>query len=583
VADSASLSPHPETSLRSARWFEGDDEVALQNRAALRALDLAVTPGRPVVGISNTVSDLNPCNSSLAGQIEAVRQGVLAAGATPVVFPTISLGEDLMKPSAMLYRNLLSIEIEEMVRAYPIDALVLTANCDKTIPGALMGAISSNIPTVMVLGGARPAVIYRGARLASGTDLWKAFDDRRSGRLSDAEWKQFESCYACGLGACNVMGTATTMAVVAETLGFTISGASTIPAGDPRGISAAHQAGTVAALRALDPIRPRELVTSSALVNALKVVAAIGGSTNALVHLAALAGRAGLLLPIETIRDALDGIPVTADVQPIGALLAQDFDAAGGAPTVFRALGSRLDGHARTVEGRTLSEIAAGAAPCGQVIRSADDVNSASQSLTVVTGTLAPDGAVIKTAAASPSLLKHRGLAVVFRNYEHMRSRIDDPDLAVTADSVLVLQNGGPVGGPGMPEWGMIPIPAKLAREGITDMVRVSDARMSGTSFGTVFLHVAPESAVGGPLVLVHDGDPIVVDVMSGRIDLVVDESELARRRSEWKPPTSSFVRGWVALYQRHVTQAPTGCDLDFLQAFAPGTANFVEPIVGRS
>ncbi|MCH6472546.1 dihydroxy-acid dehydratase [Sinomonas terrae] len=570
--------------LRSARWLDAPEEVGLQNRAALRAVGLDPKPGRPVIGISNTVSDLNPCNSSLSGQIEAARAGVVAAGGIPVVFPSISLGEDLMKPTAMLYRNLLSIEIEEMVRAYPIDALILTANCDKTIPGAIMGAVSANVPTVLILGGARPPAEFNGERLGSGTDLWKALDERRAGRMSEENWQAFENCYSCGLGACNVMGTATTMAITAETLGFTISGASTVPAGDPRGLSFAAEAGRTAVERAHHPIRPRELVTEASLANALSVVSACGGSTNAVIHLAAVAGRAGISLTPIALQEAFKKAPVVTDIQPIGKGLAQDFDAAGGVPTLLRSLSTLLDGSTPNVQGRTLAEVIEVAETPARVIRELEDVpDDVPGGLAVLSGSLAPDGALIKVAAASEGLLVHHGPAVVFADYDDMRRRIDDPHLDVSPESVLVLQGGGPVGGPGMPEWAMIPIPGKLARMGVKDMVRVSDARMSGTSFGTVVLHVAPESAVGGPLSLVRDGDVIALDVPNGRIDLEVDPEELARRRTEWTPSPSPHVRGWVALYRNHVTQAPQGCDLDFLQALGPGTDAFIEPVVGRS
>lgn len=568
--------------LRSARWLSGDDEVALENRAALRTLGIAVRPGSPIVGISNTVSDLNPCNSSMAGLIAAARQSVLDAGGTPVVFPTISLGEDLMKPTAMLYRNLLSIEIEEMVRAHPLDALILTGSCDKTIPGALMGAVSANVPTVMIIGGARDNGTFRGRQLAAGTDLWRASEEHRAGRMTDDEWGEFEACYSCSLGSCNVMGTALTMALVSEVLGFTVSGASTIPAADAaEGERAARRAGELAVARALDPVRPRELVTRASLANALTVVAGSGGSTNALVHLAAIAGRAGIRLDPADLRTAMAGVRPLVDVQPIGTGFARDLHRAGGAPVLFRALRDRLTLSTRNVEGSTLGDVVARAGEPGGAVRAAESAVSTADALTVLSGTLAPDGAVIKSAAAE--LLVHRGPAVVFADYDDLRRRIDDPALAVTRDSVLVLQNAGPIGGPGMPEWGMIPIPAKLAREGVTDLVRVSDARMSGTSFGTVVLHVAPESAVGGPLALVEDGDLISLDVPNGRLDLDVPESVLAARRAAWVPPRSRHVRGWLALYQSHVTQAPQGCDFDFMQAFAEGSEVFVEPTIGRS
>lgn len=565
--------------LRSARWFAGDDEAALQHRAALRSLDIEVVPGRPVIGISDTVSDLNPCNSSMAGQIEAAKAAVLEAGGTPVVFPSISLGEDLMKPTAMLYRNLLAIEIEEMVRAYPIDALIVTGSCDKTVPGALMGAISADVPTVMIIGGPKPTGVFRGERIGAGTGLWQMFDRHRSGELSDADWREFERCYACGLGSCNVMGTALTMAIVAETLGFALPGTAAVPAADPRSLAAAADAGRTAVRLALDPVRPRELVTPGSLAAAARAVAGAGGSTNAVIHLAAMAGRAGIRFGPDELAAAVADVRVVADIQPIGRGMAEDFDAAGGVPALLPRVGV---GALPSVDIERRATVAAVAPAPGAVIGAPVGARFEGPAISVVRGSLAPDGAVIKTAAASPELLVHRGPALVFDGYEDLRARIDDPALPVTADTVLVLRGGGPVGGPGMPEWGMVPIPAKLLSQGVTDMVRVSDARMSGTSFGTVVLHVAPESAVGGPLALLRDGDQVVLDVPAGRLDLDVDEAEIARRRAAWAPPAAQL-RGWVSLYQRHVTQAPEGCDLDFLQAFAPGTERFVEPTVGRS
>jgi dihydroxy-acid dehydratase len=574
--------------LRSQRWLAGDDEVALASRVALASAGVTEPPGgaaRPVIGIANSASQLNPCNLPLRPLAAAVADGVRAAGGAPAEFPVISLGEDLMKPSAMLYRNLLAIEIEEMVRANPLDGLVLLANCDKSVPGALMGAISANIPTVLVTGGARPRAMFRGRALGSGTDLWRMWDQRRAGRVDDAAWHDLEAALGRGCGACNTMGTASTMAVLSEALGFMVPGSASIPAGDPRGAAAARRAGQLAVAAVLDGglPRPQDLVTPAALANAVRVLHAIGGSTNAVIHLAAIAGRAGVPFELDDIARLGADVPVLADVEPSGAGLMQDFDAAGGVPALLRELGGLLDPGARTVSGASVGEIAAAAPAPSGAIRSAARPLRRGGAFGVVRGSLAPDGAVIKTSAATPALLRHRGRAVVFRGYADMISRVDDPDLDVTADSVLVLAGCGPVGAVGMPEWGMIPIPARLVAAGVTDMVRVTDARMSGTSFGTVLLHVAPEAAVGGPLGLVRDGDVIAVDVAAGALELEVAPAELARRAAARPAPARRHLRGWPALYAEHVLQAPQGCDLDFLTAPTAEHRQFVEPVVGRS
>jgi dihydroxy-acid dehydratase len=571
--------------LRSDAWLRGDDEVAMAHRVAFRSAGLQVSSGggRPVIGIANSASELNPCNLPLRALAGAVRAGVAEAGGVPAEFGTISLGEDLMKPTAMLYRNLLAIEIEEMIRSYPLDGIVILANCDKTVPGAIMGAASADIPTVVVTGGAREAAVFRGERIGTGTALWRLWDERRTGRLGDEGWRELETCLACGTGACNTMGTASTVALLAEALGLMVPGSSTIPAGDPRGLAAAVEAGrcTVAAVHA--GLRPSAVLSPAAFANAVRVLHAIGGSTNAVIHLAAIAGRVGVPLPLDDLARLGAGVPVLADIQPSGSGLMQDFDAAGGLPALLRELSGLLDGGAGTVAGLTIGQIAAAAPAATGVIRSLGEPLTAGGALAVVRGSLAPDGAIIKTSAATLGLLRHRGPAVVFHGYEDMRRRVDDPALPVTADSVLVLAGCGPVGGPGMPEWGMIPIPAKLAADGVTDMVRVTDARMSGTSFGTVFLHAAPEAAIGGPLGLVADGDMISVDADAGSISLEVPDGELARRRAAWSPPPSGHLRGWPALYRDHVLQAPDGCDLDFLRAPTPAHRRFVEPVVGRS
>jgi dihydroxy-acid dehydratase len=571
--------------LRSRAWFDGDDEVAMAHRVAFACAGIEVPrgDGEPVIGIADSASDLNPCNIGLRELVDAVKDGVRDAGGVPVRFPTISLGEDLMKPSAMLYRNLLSMEIEETVRAYPLDGLVLLANCDKTVPGAVMGAASADVPTVLVTGGARPPAMFRGRRIGSGTDLWRLWDERRTGRLDDEGWAELERCLACGPGACNTMGTASTMAILSEAMGLMISGSSTIPTGDPRAVIAAREAGRCAVEAVRAERRPSTILTPAAFANAVRVLHAIGGSTNAVVHLAAIAGRLGVPFPLDDVRRLGAEIPVLADVEPSGAGLIQDFDAGGGVPALLRELGDLLERGAPTVSGSSIGDVQAGAPKVSGAIRDAEHALRSGGAFGVVHGSLAPDGAVIKTSAATSSLLRHRGPAVVFHGYEEMRRRVADPNLDVSAESVLVLAGCGPVGVPGMPEWGMIPVPAKLAAAGVSDMVRVTDARMSGTSFGTVFLHAAPEAAVGGPLALVRDGDPIVVDVEDGRLDVDIPAEEIERRRAAWLPPVSPHVRGWPALYQDHVLQAPLGCDLDFLAAPAGVERRFVEPVIGRS
>jgi dihydroxy-acid dehydratase len=570
--------------LRSDAWFTGDDEVAMQHRVAFATagLDVSRQGGRPVIGIANSASELNPCNLPLRELAGAVRRGVLEAGGIPAEFGSISLGEDLMKPTSMLYRNLLAIEIEEMIRANPLDGIVILANCDKTVPGAIMGAASADVPTVVVTGGARPPAVFRGERIGTATALWRLWDERRTGRLGDDGWRALEACLNCGTGACNTMGTASTMALLTEALGLMIPGSSTIPAGDPRAPAAAAEAGRRAVAAVTGGLVPSALLSPAAFGNAIRVLHAVGGSTNAVIHLAAIAGRVGVDLPLDELARLGADMPVLADIQPSGGGLMQDFDAGGGLPALLRELAGLLDGAAGTIAGLTIGEIAAAApAPTG-AIRPLDRPLGTGGAFAVVRGSLAPDGAIIKSSAATPGLLRHRGPAVVFHDYEDMRRRVEDPALPVTAGSVLVLRGCGPVGA-GMPEWGMIPIPAKLAAAGVTDMVRVTDARMSGTSYGTVFLHAAPEAAVGGPLALVADGDMISVDAAAGSISLEVPEGELARRRAAWAPPASPHLRGWPALYRDHVLQAPQGCDLDFLRAPTAAHRRFVEPVVGRS
>ena len=571
--------------LRSDRWVSGDDEVAMEHRVALRSAGVAVDRqgGRPVIGIANSASELNPCNLPLRDLVGAVRDGIVAGGGLAVEFPVMSLGEDLMKPTAMLYRNLLAIEIEETLRSYPLDGVVLLANCDKTVPGALMGAASTRLPALVVTGGARPSCQFRGGRLGSGTALWRWWDERRAGDLDDAGWQELEACLAEGRGACNTMGTASTMAILSEILGLAVPGTSTIPSGDGRALAGARRAGERVAELVRGGESPFSHCGAGSFRNALRVLNAIGGSTNAVLHLAALAGRLGVPFDVDDVDRLGRSVPLLADVEPSGSGLVQDLDAAGGVPALVGVLGGMLEPEPLLADGRTTGEHAAAAPlPSSGAIRPVDRPVLEGGAFRVVRGTLAPDGALLKRASASPELLRHRGRAVVFNSYEEMRARVDDPGLEVDASSVLVLAGCGPVGAPGMPEWGMIPIPRKLLEEGVRDMVRVSDARMSGTSYGTVYLHVAPEAAVGGPLGLVRDGDLVEVDADAGRLDLLVDAEELARRASAWRRPAPASRRGWLALYQAHVTQAPKGCDFDVLEP-VEGEPALVEPVVGRS
>jgi dihydroxy-acid dehydratase len=569
--------------LRSDRWVRGDDEVALDSRVALKMGGAAVTTagGRAIIGLANSSSDLNPCNQPLADYIAPLREGIEKAGGIAVEFPVISLGEDLMKPSSMLYRNLLAMEVEESVRSQPIDGIVILAACDKSIPGALMGAFSTNVPCLLVVSGPRPAATFKGRRIGTGTDLWRLWDERRRGELSDEAWADLEEALTLGKGTCNTMGTASSMGAIGETLGLAWPGSTSIPAGDPRHLDIARQVGEriVALVQSGDTISSQ--VTQESVNNALTVLGALGGSTNAVIHLTAMARRLGLTLDLDAVDRVGRGVPVIVDVEPSGAALMEDLDDVGGVPTVFGALGELLHGESVLADGRTMADVQAHAlAPKGAVRDRSDPVDAAG-AFRVVRGNLAPDGALIKRSAATASLLRHSGPAFVMRSADEVTQRTG-ADSKAPADAVLVLSGAGPVGGPGMPEWGMIPIPTPLLDQGVTDMVRVTDARMSGTSYGTVFLHVSPEGAVGGPIGLVRDGDIITVDADAGTIDVSISNDEMAARRSD-RDQIPAVKRGYVELYRRHVTQAPAGCDFDFL-ALEPGQRPFLEePVVGRS
>jgi dihydroxy-acid dehydratase len=559
--------------LRSARWFGGRDLNGFLHRAWLKAEGLPddAFRDRPVIGVANSWSEATNCNSHLRAVAEHVKRGVWRAGGFPLEFPVISLSEPLMKPTTMLFRNLMSMDVEECIRSLPFDGVVLLSGCDKTTPAMLMGAASADVPALLVTGGPMLRGMYGTEEVGSGTDLWRYWDEYRAGRLGEEAWCEMESCFSRSAGHCMVMGTASTMASVAEALGLTLPGNAAIPAPDSRRLVLAEAAGRRIVDMVAEDLRPSRILTPAAFENAIRVDMAIGGSTNAIVHLPALAGRVGVPLPLSVFDRLSRETPFLANVRPSGAYLMEDFFYAGGLPAVLRELLPLLHGDALTASGRTLAENVREARVRNRDVIAPLDRPLAREGGTVVLrGNLCPDGAVLKQTAASPHLLRHRGRAVVFASKRDLMARVNDPALPVDETSVLVQQLGGPRGGPGMPEWGQLPIPEKLLRRGVKDMVRVSDARMSGTSYGTCVLHVAPESAVGGPLALVRDGDEIELDVPARRLTLHVAEAELARRRAAWTPPPPAFTRGYGKLYLDHVLQAPAGADFDFLQG-GPG------------
>lgn len=570
--------------FRSSEWFAGDNEASLAHRVVMASVGYEIDShnSQPIIGIADSSSDLNPCNLPLRDFIPAIKQGIIDAGGIPLVFPVMSLGEDLMKPSAMLYRNMLAMEVEEYLRSYPIDGVVLLANCDKSVPGSLMGALSADLPTLMFTAGARPAALYKGRRIGTGTELWRMWSAFRGGKISESEWKEFEGCLNCGLGSCNTMGTASSVALMVEALGLTIPGTSTHPENSQERKDSAYQVGVHIVEMTINGWIPSKIVTAGSFRNAVRVLQSCGGSTNAIIHLLALSGRIDGKLTMDQITALGDGLSVIVDVEPSGRELIQAFNLAGALPALINQLGEAFELDQMTALGTPWRENFTKPA-LTSVIRTLEDPIYPKAAFGVLFGSLAPNGALIKVSAASEELLVHTGKAVVFNGYEDMLSRIDAPDLDVTKDSVLVLKNCGPVGVPGMPEWGMIPLPKKLITQGVTDMVRISDARMSGTSFGTCILHVSPESAIGGPLSLVEDGDLIEIDIHAGVLNLLLDEAERVRRIQKWQPPKSAHLRGWPALYQKHVLQADQGCDLDFLRPNSSEMRRFVPPVVGRS
>jgi dihydroxy-acid dehydratase len=522
---------------------------------------------KPIVGVLNTWSEMNTCHSHFRERVLEVKRGVLQAGGFPVEIPVMSLGEMLMKPTTMLYRNLLAMETEEVLRCHPIDAAVLMGGCDKTVPAMLMGALSADIPSVFLPAGPMLNAHWRDTTLGSGTDAWKYWAERCAGNLCDGEWKEIENCIARSAGTCMTMGTASTMACIAEALGMTLPGASSIPAVVAEHSRLAVATGRLAVELAWTDRKPSRLLSAGSFVNAMITQLAIGGSTNAIVHLIAMAGRAGLKVTLDDFDAWSRQVPVLANIRPSGKYLMEDFHRAGGLRALWSGLQGLLDTSAKQVDGRTMADSIAQAQRIDpDVIRTTSDPIVEQGGTCVLRGNLAPNGCVIKASASTARLLQHRGPAVVFENYPDLKKRIHDPDLPVTADSVLVLKDAGPLGAPGFPEWGMLPIPEKLLKAGVRDMVRISDARMSGTSYGTCVLHVSPESRLGGPLAWVQTGDIIELDVPARRISLLVSEEILSQRKEHWRPAPEHASRGYTWLYTKHVTQADRGCDFDFLE-----------------
>lgn len=572
--------------LRSHKWFYGANETGLLHKGALRASGINMDDyhGQPIIGIANTWSELNNCNMSLRAVAEEVKKGVREAGGIPLEFPVITLGEELMKPTAALYRNLLSIDVEENLRSYPIDGVILLGNCDKTVPGLLMGAASANLPTIQLNAGPKKVGVHKGQRLGSGTDLWKFWDELRTGQIDNDEWEEIGKSLSCGFGACNTMGTASTMNAVLEALGVMPLGISSLPVESDKRFEMSKEAGKRIVEMVYEDLRPTQILTAAAFKNAISALMALGGSTNAVIHLIAIAGRMNISLYPEVFNEQGSLVPCIANVQPAGEMLMDEFDEAGGMPAILKQLGTLLDTNAITYTGKNMADLLKNtSAVINEVIKSIDNPITPTPTIAILTGNLAPKGAVIKIAAASQHLFNHKGKAVVFNNYDDMLDRIDDEKLEVDENSVLVLKNAGPVAVPGMPEWGMIPIPTKLKKLGVTDMVRISDARMSGTSFGTVILHVVPEAALGGNLALVENGDLIELDIPNRKLQLLVSDEELAQRKENWHAPVSLHKRGYPKLFIREILQADEGCDFEFLKPKNADELPFIEPIVGRS
>ncbi len=555
--------------LRSQRWFATQGMRPFSHRQRMQQMGFRREEfvGRPVIGILNTWSDLSPCHAHLRGRAEAVKRGIWKAGGAAVELPALSLGEVIVKPTTMLYRNLLAMEAEELLRSHPVDGAVLMGGCDKTTPGLIMGALSMDIPVIYLPAGPMLNGYWRGEKVGAGTHTRKYWDELQSGGITNEEWSDLESVSTRSPGTCNTMGTASTMTSIAEALGLTLPGAAAIPAMDAAHTRMASACGERVVELVWQDVKPSSIVTRQAVENALVALCALGGSTNAVIHLVAMAQRAGLSLDLAAFDRTAREVPVLANLMPAGAHLMEDLFFAGGLPALLSRVADKLHLDAMTVSGKPIGDaIAAARIFNDDVVRPLDRPVSKEPPLAILTGNLAPDGAVIKPSAASPHLLKHRGKAVVFDHARDLYKRIEDPSLDIDENSVLVLRYAGPIGGPGMPEWGNLPIPKRLLERGVRDMVRFSDARMSGTHFGTCVLHISPEAAVGGPLALVKDGDEIVLDLEARKLELAVDDEELARRRAAWTPPEPHYERGYGAIFQNHIQQAHQGCDFDVLR-----------------
>ena len=554
--------------LRSHRWLGVNDLRSFGHRSRLRQIgyDAGDWGSKPVIGIINTWSDINPCHVHLRTRAEEVKRGVLQAGGFPLELPAMSLSETFVKPTTMLYRNMLAMEVEELLRSHPIDGAVLLGGCDKTTPGLLMGAISMGVPAIFMPAGPMLRGNWHGQVLGSGSDTWKYWDEKRAGKITEEQWQEIEGGIARSFGTCMTMGTAATMMAVAEALGFTLPGASSIPAPDAGHARMAIASGRRIVDMVWEDLTPDKIITKQSVDNAIKVHMAMAGSTNCIIHLVAIARRAGIPLDMNRFDEISREVPVIANVRPSGAFLMEDFFYAGGLKALMVQLRSVLDTTQITVTGRTVADnIADAAVYNSDVIKSLNDPVNSDGATAVLTGNLAPRGCVMKPSAAEKRLHKHRGKVIAFENYDEMAREVERDDLDVTADHLLVLKTGGPQGGPGMPEWGMLPIPRKLVKQGVRDMLRISDARMSGTSYGACILHVAPESFVGGPLAFVQTGDEIEVDIPARTIHLHVSDEEMARRKAAWIKPSPKYPRGYGALFSDHIGQADDGCDFDFL------------------
>lgn len=568
--------------LRSQRWFASDDMRGFAHRQRTQQMGMRRDEfmGRPVIGIINTWSEMSPCHAHLRDRAEAVKRGVWQAGGYPVEMPALSVGEVMVKPTTMLYRNFLAMECEELLRSHPIDGAVLLGGCDKSTPGLLMGAFSMDLPIIFCPAGPMSNGQWRGQKTGAGTHTKKYWDELRAGNITKADWVDLESRMTRSAGTCNTMGTASTMTSIVDAMGLTLPGSSSIPAVDSGHPRMASECGSRIVEMVWEDLKPSRILDRASFLNGLVAYMAMGGSTNAAVHLIAMAGRVGVELSLDDMADMAGKVPVCANLFPSGEYLMEDFYFAGGILALLKKFSHRLDLLRPTVNGRTLGENLEGA-ECwnDDVIRGEDNPIvplSKGKTLAVLRGNLAPRGAVMKSSAANPKFLKNVGPAIVFDNPAEMNKTLDDPDLEITEDTVIVLRNAGPVGAPGMPEWGNLPIPKKLLKQGVRDMVRICDGRMSGTHYGTCILHVTPEAAVGGPLALLRTGDLIELDVMGGKLDMRVDEAELEARRAAWKPTAPVYQRSYAALYQQHVSQADQGCDFDFLS----GPASVPDPAI---